>query len=213
MLSWPRHKGQTPHEVKRQQRTPPNYTKYSLTRDKPLFSSISVELLLSLHSHQRTFVLEVMGRHCGWVPDCHTDVKMDKRTPCSRLGRNDVFHVTSHSYSRTRKEIESNPHWKAESKHVIFSLVGCFSSYLALVSALASGADWLFIPEAPPKEGWEDRMCSRLEVVRRKPLIKPPFVMMRFCLTGKHSGLQIFEKWGCFSGNEVLQSQRPALAS
>lgn len=50
-------------------------------------------------SHQRTFVLEVMGRHCG---------------------------------------------------------------YLALVSALASGADWLFIPECPPEEGWEDFMCTRL---------------------------------------------------
>ncbi|XP_046902967.1 ATP-dependent 6-phosphofructokinase, liver type [Hypomesus transpacificus] len=56
-------------------------------------------------SHQRTFVLEVMGRHCG---------------------------------------------------------------YLALVSALASGADWLFIPEAPPEEGWEDRMCARLEGSRSK---------------------------------------------
>uniref|UniRef100_A0A8C7KQL9 Phosphofructokinase, liver type n=1 Tax=Oncorhynchus kisutch TaxID=8019 RepID=A0A8C7KQL9_ONCKI len=54
-------------------------------------------------SHQRAFVLEVMGRHCG---------------------------------------------------------------YLALVSALASGADWLFIPEAPPLEGWEDHMCARLEHVR-----------------------------------------------
>ncbi|XP_048455289.1 ATP-dependent 6-phosphofructokinase, liver type-like [Rhincodon typus] len=50
-------------------------------------------------SHQRTFVLEVMGRHCG---------------------------------------------------------------YLALVSALASGADWLFIPEAPPEDGWEDIICKRL---------------------------------------------------
>uniref|UniRef100_A0A4X1TAB9 Phosphofructokinase domain-containing protein n=1 Tax=Sus scrofa TaxID=9823 RepID=A0A4X1TAB9_PIG len=50
-------------------------------------------------SHQRTFVLEVMGRHCG---------------------------------------------------------------YLALVSALASGADWLFIPEAPPEDGWENFMCERL---------------------------------------------------
>ncbi|KAG8558616.1 hypothetical protein GDO81_017067 [Engystomops pustulosus] len=50
-------------------------------------------------SHQRTFVLEVMGRHCG---------------------------------------------------------------YLALVSALASGADWLFIPECPPEDGWEDIMCTRL---------------------------------------------------
>ncbi|XP_062862585.1 ATP-dependent 6-phosphofructokinase, liver type isoform X1 [Trichomycterus rosablanca] len=56
-------------------------------------------------SHQRTFVLEVMGRHCG---------------------------------------------------------------YLALVSALASGADWLFIPEAPPEEGWEDLMCARLGESRSK---------------------------------------------
>uniref|UniRef100_A0A673MK44 6-phosphofructokinase n=1 Tax=Sinocyclocheilus rhinocerous TaxID=307959 RepID=A0A673MK44_9TELE len=56
-------------------------------------------------SHQRTFVLEVMGRHCG---------------------------------------------------------------YLAVVSALASGADWLFIPEAPPEDGWEDHMCARLGEVRRQ---------------------------------------------
>ncbi|XP_073710853.1 ATP-dependent 6-phosphofructokinase, liver type [Misgurnus anguillicaudatus] len=56
-------------------------------------------------SHQRTFVLEVMGRHCG---------------------------------------------------------------YLALVSALASGADWLFIPEAPPEDGWEERMCARLGESRSK---------------------------------------------
>uniref|UniRef100_A0A671MHV7 6-phosphofructokinase type B n=2 Tax=Sinocyclocheilus anshuiensis TaxID=1608454 RepID=A0A671MHV7_9TELE len=56
-------------------------------------------------SHQRTFVLEVMGRHCG---------------------------------------------------------------YLAVVSALASGADWLFIPEAPPEDGWEDHMCARLGESRSK---------------------------------------------
>ncbi|XP_070831497.1 ATP-dependent 6-phosphofructokinase, liver type isoform X2 [Chaetodon trifascialis] len=60
-------------------------------------------IMTTAQSHQRTFVLEVMGRHCG---------------------------------------------------------------YLALVSALASGADWLFIPEAPPQDGWEDRMCSRLEASR-----------------------------------------------
>uniref|UniRef100_A0A673CBV1 ATP-dependent 6-phosphofructokinase n=1 Tax=Sphaeramia orbicularis TaxID=375764 RepID=A0A673CBV1_9TELE len=61
-------------------------------------------IMTTAQSHQRTFVLEVMGRHCG---------------------------------------------------------------YLALVSALASGADWLFIPEAPPLDGWEDRMCARLEAVSR----------------------------------------------
>jgi 6-phosphofructokinase 1 len=48
-------------------------------------------------SHQRGFVIEVMGRHCGW---------------------------------------------------------------LALMSAISTGADWLFIPEIPPRDGWEDDMCS-----------------------------------------------------
>lgn len=54
------------------------------------------------------------------------------------------------------------------------------------MSALASGADWLFIPEAPPKEGWEDYMCSRLEAVRQKP----PMAMMPFCFPDKPFGLQ-----------------------
>jgi 6-phosphofructokinase 1 len=52
-------------------------------------------------SHQRTFVVEVMGRHCG---------------------------------------------------------------YLALMSALACGADWVLIPESPPDvEDWEDVMCEVLK--------------------------------------------------
>lgn len=34
--------------------------------------------------------------------------------------------------------------------------------YLALVTALACGADWVFIPEMPPDEGWEDHLCRRL---------------------------------------------------
>lgn len=51
-------------------------------------------------SHQRSFVVEVMGRHCG---------------------------------------------------------------YLALMGALASGADWVLIPESPPAlENWEDKMCELL---------------------------------------------------
>ncbi|XP_068853860.1 ATP-dependent 6-phosphofructokinase, muscle type [Aphelocoma coerulescens] len=54
-------------------------------------------------SHQRTFVLEVMGRHCG---------------------------------------------------------------YLALITALASGADWVFIPESPPEDDWEEHLCRRLAETR-----------------------------------------------
>lgn len=41
----------------------------------------------------------------------------------------------------------------------------CFIRYLALVSALACGADWVFIPEYPPEEGWEDTMCVKLSEV------------------------------------------------
>ena len=56
-------------------------------------------------SHQRAFVVEVMGRNCGW---------------------------------------------------------------LSLWAAIAAGADWLFIPEAPPDyENWEQRMCDKLTRVRR----------------------------------------------
>lgn len=50
-------------------------------------------------SHQRSFVVEVMGRHCG---------------------------------------------------------------YLALMAAIAGGCDYVLIPERPPAEGWEERMCAEL---------------------------------------------------
>lgn len=56
-------------------------------------------------SHQRSFVVEVMGRNCG---------------------------------------------------------------YLALMAAMASGADWVLIPEAPPDvDDWEAKMCEMLQKGRR----------------------------------------------
>jgi 6-phosphofructokinase 1 len=54
-------------------------------------------------SHQRSFVVEVMGRHCG---------------------------------------------------------------YLALMAGLATGANWVFIPEAPPDDGWEDALCNKIKAGR-----------------------------------------------
>uniref|UniRef100_H2LJM7 6-phosphofructokinase type C n=1 Tax=Oryzias latipes TaxID=8090 RepID=H2LJM7_ORYLA len=38
--------------------------------------------------------------------------------------------------------------------------------YLALVSALACGADWVLIPEMPPEDGWEEKMCQKLSANR-----------------------------------------------
>ena len=54
-------------------------------------------------SHQRTFIIEVMGRRCG---------------------------------------------------------------YLALMSAIAGGCDYVFIPELPPADGWEDELAEKLRLGR-----------------------------------------------
>lgn len=41
---------------------------------------------------------------------------------------------------------------------VVYSL-----RYLAVVTALASEADYVFIPEAPPSVDWRDKLCDKLE--------------------------------------------------
>ncbi|EXJ71159.1 6-phosphofructokinase subunit alpha [Cladophialophora psammophila CBS 110553] len=56
-------------------------------------------------SHQRGFVIEVMGRHCGW---------------------------------------------------------------LALMASIATGSDFVFIPEKPPRVGWEDQMCDIIATHRKR---------------------------------------------
>ncbi|XP_066134979.1 ATP-dependent 6-phosphofructokinase, platelet type isoform X1 [Saccopteryx bilineata] len=76
-------------------------TDMTIGTDSALHRIIEVvdAIMTTAQSHQRTFVLEVMGRHCG---------------------------------------------------------------YLALVSALACGADWVFLPESPPEKGWQETMCIKL---------------------------------------------------
>ncbi|KAM6925075.1 LOW QUALITY PROTEIN: ATP-dependent 6-phosphofructokinase, muscle type-like [Xenentodon cancila] len=76
-------------------------TDMTIGTDSALHRIIEVvdAITTTAQSHQRTFILEVMGRHCG---------------------------------------------------------------YLALVTALSCGADWVFIPEMPPEEAWENHLCRRL---------------------------------------------------
>uniref|UniRef100_A0A668AWK8 6-phosphofructokinase n=1 Tax=Myripristis murdjan TaxID=586833 RepID=A0A668AWK8_9TELE len=85
-------------------------TDMTIGTDSALHRIIEVvdAIMTTAQSHQRTFVLEVMGRHCG---------------------------------------------------------------YLALVSALACGADWVLIPEMPPEDGWEEKMCQKLSAVTRSYLL------------------------------------------
>lgn len=49
----------------------------------------------------------------------------------------------------------------------VVEVMGRACGYLALMSALATGADWVFIPESPPDvENWEETMCNVLQTGR-----------------------------------------------
>jgi 6-phosphofructokinase 1 len=48
----------------------------------------------------------------------------------------------------------------------VVEVMGRRCGYLALRGAIAGGADWVFIPESPPAQGWEDRMCEELRLGR-----------------------------------------------
>jgi 6-phosphofructokinase 1 len=49
----------------------------------------------------------------------------------------------------------------------VVEVMGRRCGYLALMSALATGASWVLIPEAPPDDGWEERMCARIRDGRK----------------------------------------------
>lgn len=53
--------------------------------------------------------------------------------------------------------------------------------YLALVSALACGADWVFLPESPPEDGWKETMCTKLSEVTRSLPPSAPTTLCALC--------------------------------
>ncbi|KAL7055378.1 hypothetical protein AAHC03_022988 [Spirometra sp. Aus1] len=50
----------------------------------------------------------------------------------------------------------------------ILEVMGRACGYLALVSALACEADWVFIPEVPPTDDWPDKLCSKVQRNRER---------------------------------------------
>ena len=54
-------------------------------------------------------------------------------------------------------------------------VMGRHCGYLALVAGLASAADWVFLPEMPPEDDWEDRLCNKLSRVCMETLFKDFF--------------------------------------
>lgn len=48
----------------------------------------------------------------------------------------------------------------------VLEVMGHNCGYLALMAGIAGGADWVLVPENPPKPGWEESMCSRISSCR-----------------------------------------------
>lgn len=48
----------------------------------------------------------------------------------------------------------------------IVEVMGRKCGYLALMTTIAGGADYTFLPETPPRDGWEDRMVAVLDRAR-----------------------------------------------
>lgn len=48
-------------------------------------------------------------------------------------------------------------------------ILNIFCSYLALVAGLSCEADYIFIPESPPKVDWPTRLCQQLSQARKIP--------------------------------------------
>eukprot|EP00111_Clytia_hemisphaerica_P003406 TCONS_00009726-protein len=49
----------------------------------------------------------------------------------------------------------------------ILEVMGRDCGYLAMIAGISSGADWIFIPEWPCEEGWEENLCNHLQKSRK----------------------------------------------
>lgn len=79
---------------------------------------------------------------------CGTDMTIGADTALRRISEAlDAIESTAASHRRT----------------FIVEVMGRNSGYLALISALSSGADYLFIPECPPQvDDWEKELCDKI---------------------------------------------------
>ena len=48
----------------------------------------------------------------------------------------------------------------------VLEVMGQRCGYLAQMASIATGADWVLIPENPPEDGWEEKMCEKVQMCR-----------------------------------------------
>lgn len=56
--------------------------------------------------------------------------------------------------------------WNERQKYHFYPHKWIFCSYLAVVAGLCAEADYIFIPESPPKSDWPVRLCQQLTQAR-----------------------------------------------
>jgi len=56
-------------------------------------------------------------------------------------------------------------------------VVYIYCRYLALVAAMASEADFVFIPENPVASGWQEQLCGKLKQVGWQHTKTPKFIL------------------------------------
>ena len=57
----------------------------------------------------------------------------------------------------------------SHSRAFVIEVMGRQCGWLALSAHIAVGADWLFIPEAPPAGDWASDLCMQLKMVKKRP--------------------------------------------
>nr|CAD7432224.1 unnamed protein product [Timema monikensis] len=104
-------------------------------------------IVSTAYSHQRTFIMEVMGRHCGYLAI--------------------VTALTSEADYVFCPEMPPPSDWPTK----LCNKLEQARKYLALVAALTSEADYVFIPEWPPELDWRNKMCKKLLQARLNSML------------------------------------------
>ncbi|KRY66910.1 6-phosphofructokinase, partial [Trichinella pseudospiralis] len=91
------------------------------------------------------------------------------------IGTDTALHRIIEAVDAVQSTAQSHQRWvlfifRMKVKYVSFviEVMGRHCGYLALVAALASEADWAFIPEWPPPADWRDILCTRMQQAREQ---------------------------------------------
>ncbi|GBP91021.1 ATP-dependent 6-phosphofructokinase [Eumeta japonica] len=112
------------------------------------------------YSHQRTFIMEVMGRHCGNYSEIEAeDFSKSKKKTLQGFDEIDVEFdpITFNRLVMQQDIVKEIPEsiLETETASALSVLI-----YLALVTALSCDADYVFVPESPPSIDWKDKFCA-----------------------------------------------------